>query len=182
MLFEKKEVNKFNGYNSNVAPELLNDELGTARDIMNLRCERVGKLVTRNGYRIAQYGFKDRAIFPDPDYLYKRNGGIIGLGEFTQSHITRDGTDRYLVSYIRSISTAETGERPLDNESGDIRKFPQIKNTAFNFSDREHLAAFIFSPVSNAASGTNTISRDILQRPGTLLPTLSWYVGQQAYE
>ena len=49
MNFEKQEVNKFNGYNSNLAPELLSDEAGTARDIMNMRYERIGKLVTRNG-------------------------------------------------------------------------------------------------------------------------------------
>lgn len=52
MNFEKQEISKFDGFNSNVAPELLKDEMGTARDIMNLRCERIGKLVTRNGYRI----------------------------------------------------------------------------------------------------------------------------------
>ena len=41
-MFTKQEVNKFDGFNAELAPELLKDENGTARDILNLRGEKIG--------------------------------------------------------------------------------------------------------------------------------------------
>lgn len=162
MNFEKQEISKFDGFNSNVAPELLKDEIGTARDIMNLRCERIGKLVTRNGYRICQYGNlvkPDDIDAPSMDTMYRRNGGIIGLGEFSQSHAIAKAVDRYLVSYIRSLSTMDTPYQLL-NEKDDNWKFPQVKNTASSSNYREHLAGFLFSPIPDTASGTLLLSRN----------------------
>ena len=156
MNFEKQEISKFDGFNSNVAPELLKDEAGTGRDIMNFRSERIGKLVTRNGYRICPYGDYDVSTGATPDFhsdmLYRRNGGTIGIGEFSQSHKTSDNTDRYLVNYIRALSTLEAPYTDY-SEDKDYWKFPQRDNTAPNSANREHLSGFIFSPIDDIVTG-----------------------------
>ena len=88
-MFENVTVNKFAGLNSNTAPELIKE--GELKDVDNLRHEKLGKLVNRNG---VQYGLycktetpsgnmlADYPRFASGEYEYYNNRGIIGIGEY----------------------------------------------------------------------------------------------------
>ena len=45
-MFKRFEINKFAGLDCNTSPDLLSDEVGFARDIMNFRMEKIGKMVS----------------------------------------------------------------------------------------------------------------------------------------
>lgn len=98
MPFEKTSITRFAGLNTAVAPELIED--GEARDILNLRMEVVGKLVTRNGSII---GFTHGALPFSLD-----NAGCHGIGEFTLSEKwSAYDTDRFQVYLIDNAGTGK---------------------------------------------------------------------------
>ena len=77
-MFDKLEVNKFEGLYSSVAPEIIKD--GQARDILNFRMEKIGKLVSRDGYVFGL--FTHDATVQDnnavvTDAVFANSGGII---------------------------------------------------------------------------------------------------------
>lgn len=120
-MFRKQEVVAFEGLNSAVAPELIND--GEARDIYNFRMEKIGKLVSRGSYATGLFWDKcsivlNRDLFLSLDICsnpsvvtetprrrdaYINNLGIIGLGEYVlETHWEAADTDRVMVYCIRS--------------------------------------------------------------------------------
>lgn len=117
-MYSKIEVTKFEGLNSTIAPELISD--GQARDIMNLRMEKIGKLVSRNGIIFGlftdphtTYAGKQQAAWPTstpyhPDDYYQNNKGLIGLGEMIlEERWDAIDTDRLMVYVIRSVVNDE---------------------------------------------------------------------------
>lgn len=119
-MFTKQTVISFEGLNSNVAPELLND--GEARDIYNFRMEKIGKLVSRNGYSIGLYAdvcnvmLKPEIFLPVVPCISETIGetdrrrmayiecqGLIGMGEYIlEEHWRAADTDRLMVYYVRT--------------------------------------------------------------------------------
>lgn len=88
-MFENVTVNKFAGLNSNTAPELIKE--GELKDVNNLRHEKLGKLVNRNGVQYGLYcktatpsgnPLADYPRFGTGEYEYFNNRGIIGMGEY----------------------------------------------------------------------------------------------------
>lgn len=115
MSWQKVEVNEFKGLNSTTSPELIAD--GEARDILNFRMEKVGKLVSRDGYKIglfAHHDFNKTAGTVDtahvPNTRYINNLGIIGIGELVLAERwDLLDTDRFMVYAIRSGETDDEG-------------------------------------------------------------------------
>lgn len=124
-MFQPITINKFQGLNSAVAPELI--EVGEARDIYNFRHEKLGKLVSRNGYVYGLFTKPDNVSFLEPaseDYPnyvndpvnagtasryhdaevpYIFNKGFIGIGEYIlDGQIEYLDTDRFMVYVCRS--------------------------------------------------------------------------------
>lgn len=55
MAYEHINITKFDGLNTTAASELIDDTIGTARDIYNFHAEKIGKLYTRDGYLFGLY-------------------------------------------------------------------------------------------------------------------------------
>lgn len=113
-MYGQVRVNKFSGLNSTVAPELIQD--GEARDIMNFRMEKVGKLVSRDGCRVGleidrwndtitevtSLDYKEAAT------AYMINGGIVGMGEMVlEEKWTELDAQRFMVYFIRAEDIAD---------------------------------------------------------------------------
>ena len=84
-MFKRFEINKFAGLDCNTSPDLLSDEVGFARDIMNFRMEKIGKMVSRDGYIIGMTAEKEDETLNISRSFYIKDGGIIGIGEFVLS-------------------------------------------------------------------------------------------------
>lgn len=117
MSFEPIVINKFQGLNSTFAPELL--QVGEARDILNLRQEKIGKLVNRNGVTYGLYTIPDTEDLNLEDYSrlhdgfqdYLENRGVIGIGEYsTDGYFDFCDTDKFMVYAIRSQIAPIVGE------------------------------------------------------------------------
>jgi hypothetical protein len=122
--YKPQIVTQFTGLNSAVAPELIND--GDARDILNFRMEKDGKLVSRNGVYTGLHSFVCEDNDADPaitcatneenimrrkSYLHSR--GILGIGEIVLDgyHSGLD-SDRCMIYAMRSEpSKFYTGDR-----------------------------------------------------------------------
>lgn len=120
MPFEKKTVVKFDGLVNGIRSELIPD--GAARDILNFRFEKLGKLVSRNGVLVGLFTIPDDGSSPitgdlnntdspptvapnqkiqNDVYLY--TAGIIGIGEFVlETKWEAIDTDRLMVYAIKS--------------------------------------------------------------------------------
>lgn len=120
-MFHKQDIITFKGLNSNVAPELIED--GEARDIYNFHHEKIGKLVSRNGYIIGlfadtcinTYVDKINVIAPFCSFdaglaneiaarrsAYINNKGCIGIGELIlENKWDSIDTDRVMVYMVR---------------------------------------------------------------------------------
>lgn len=135
MSYKKVVVDKFVGFNSTVAPELLPD--GAARDILNFRQEKVGKLMSRNGVVI---GLFHSNMYPSatpdftPAWAYYNNKGVVGIGEYVLSEYWAEyDTDRLMVYAVR----AEVNDSFVDYTAG---TFPE--------ETQKYKLAFLFSPVT----------------------------------
>lgn len=154
-MFKRHEVNKFVGLDSNTSPDLLPNEVGTARDIMNFRMEKIGKLVTRDGYMIST--FADYAESVDTSNLpantshahYIHNGGIVGIGEFVLTEKWHD-TEKFMVYYIRTERLTES--MYADLVDADKRMIPNIDN-CYKKDNRTALMSFLFVPMSGKSKG-----------------------------
>jgi hypothetical protein len=172
-MFQKQEVVLFEGLNSSVAPELIKD--GEARDIYNFRMEKIGKLVSRNGYSIGLYSelcsemLERRNPFlsftvcthapilaetPRRRLAYIECQGIIGMGEYVLEDFWVPGdTDRMMVYYIRT-SEANTDYAPLDKINDDFtglfnfKSANTYKNETNPVRDQKRRSMFLLSPMS----------------------------------
>ena len=151
-MFKRFEINKFAGLDCNTSPDLLTDEIGLARDIMNFRMEKIGKMVSRDGYIIGMTA----EVAPAGEFnvsrsFYIKDGGIIGIGEFVLSEYDSTiGTDRLMVYYIRGWITRELLSDEEIAKIDDL-EFPQITN--YSGIAPEHLNAFLFSPCNGTRKG-----------------------------
>lgn len=140
MSYNQINVTKFEGLNSTVAPELISD--GAARDIMNFRMEKVGKLVSRNGIIFGLFTDPTQTLYPDettvtdpwhPDDYYTENKGLIGIGEMILEEVwDLIDTDRLMVYVIRSEKNDE-----FHNTTDDTHA-----------QNRRHKESYLFSPMS----------------------------------
>lgn len=148
MPWSKVNIVKFEGLNSTVAPELIND--GEARDILNFRMEKVGKLVSRDGYVVGLFTDVDTAARISPtvagmEYTtqatcYTQNAGIIGLGEFILSDKWEAlDTDRIMVYVIRGIENTSFKDPDTRSASENTDEFT-----------KRHFECYLFSPVTGA--------------------------------
>lgn len=143
MSYEAIRVVKFKGLNSTVAPELIADE--EARDILNFRMEKVGKLVSRDGYIFGLFtdptvtqnaveGENNDAANDEEDFAYKQyqaleeSHGIIGIGEYILSDTWDEfDTDRFMVYMVRAGND---------------------ESISLDDSKYNHRAAFLFAPMT----------------------------------
>ena len=152
-MFKRFEINKFAGLDCNTSPDLLSDEVGFARDIMNFRMEKIGKMVSRDGYIIGMTAQEeeDGSVNISRSF-YIKNGGIIGIGEFVLSEYDSTiDTDRLMVYYIRGWRIDDKN-CPAYNSTLDDLEFPQIPNYSENTP--EHINAFLFVPTTGSLKGT----------------------------
>ena len=145
MDWEKLNIIKFEGFNSKVSAELIPD--GMARDILNFRMEKVGKLMSRDGYIVGLYiepamavdTSLGKATHLPTDFDnnpaanigcgYASNLGIIGIGEYILSSKWEIlDTDRLMIyairgARLRELLNAETpGEYTVpDDDFGGFR-------------------------------------------------------------
>ena len=90
MNWQKLNINKFEGLNSDVTSSLTSNEVASARDILNFHQEKLGKLVTRQGYIFGLYtnldwvGSRYNVERVQPKHLIV-NQGILGIGEWAFS-------------------------------------------------------------------------------------------------
>lgn len=112
MPIEKVNIPAFEGVNVNLRPDLIKDS--QASEMINLRFNRVGALVNRNG-SIA-YNVPD-ALTAVPAGI--NNKGCVAIGEFVITAIDNDsqdshgyGTDRFMVYALRQ-STIDSGDTEL---------------------------------------------------------------------
>jgi len=137
-MYKDIRVNAFKGLNSNVAPELIAD--GEARDIYNLRMEKVGKLVSRNGYIFGLFAgdpIPDETRYYEGIASYMRCLGIIGIGEMVleEKWITMD-TDRFMVYVIRM------------GDYDDSTINPEVDNTPPTLQLQEYYEHYLFVPIT----------------------------------
>jgi len=162
-MFVKTEVIQFKGYNSNVAPELIDN--GEARDIYNFRMEKIGKMVSRNGYYVGLFAdaCQLNLVLPKPfcdlnpgeegyteglaykaeilkrKNAYINNKGIVGIGELIlSSHWNAIDTDRLMVYFLRFGT----------NDDFDINHKPEYKNEVELNKSQQSFGAFVFSPIT----------------------------------
>ncbi|KKN79171.1 hypothetical protein LCGC14_0341880 [marine sediment metagenome] len=164
-MYAKTSTTKFKGLNSTVAPELIDD--GEARDLLNFRMEKIGKLVTRDRYIV---GLKtDPDLFsilvtrPTPAteqaMSYLVGSGIIGLGELileekwedeldTGGNTVKYGwdTDRVMVYFIRG--------REFTQEERDGVIVPID-------SDKRNRGIYLFSPMTGRYRNKLIINQNI---------------------
>lgn len=112
MPIEKVNIPAFEGVNVNLRPDLIKDS--QASEMINLRFNRVGALVNRNG-SIA-YNVPD-AITAQPAGI--NNKGCVAIGEFIITAVDNDsqdshgyGTDRFMVYALRQ-STIDSSDTEL---------------------------------------------------------------------
>lgn len=112
MPIEKVNIPAFEGVNVNLRPDLIKDS--QASEMINLRFNRMGALVSRNG-SIA-YNIPD-SISAQPAGL--NNKGCVAIGEFVITAIDNDsqgsqgyGTDRFMVYALRQ-STIDSSDTEL---------------------------------------------------------------------
>lgn len=167
-MFRKQEVVAFEGLNSAVAPELIND--GEARDIYNFRMEKIGKLVSRASYATGLYWDKCSIVLDRPIILsysvcqnpnvmietprrrdaYINNLGIIGIGEYVlETFWEAADTDRVMVYYIRSneLNPDYKPINPLDLLQSDDDKATHRNETNPARDQRRH-SMFLLSALT----------------------------------
>jgi len=112
MPIEKVNIPAFEGVNVNLRPDLIKDS--QASEMINLRFNRVGALVNRNG-SIA-YNIPD-SLSAQPAGI--NNKGCVAIGEFVITAIDNDsqgslgyGTDRFMVYALRQ-STIDSSDTEL---------------------------------------------------------------------
>ena len=146
MSYNKFEINAFEGLNAAIAPTLIKDS--QARDILNFRMEKVGKLVTRNGYIYGLFS-KHRPMFLGqlpPNESFFENNGIVGIGELVLSeHWDAIDTDRLMVYAIRSLSADEIFSEKNANA---IEHDPLYRNNVMGEKTKNHYMTFLFSPIT----------------------------------
>jgi hypothetical protein len=149
-MFNNITINKFQGLNTTFAPEML--DVGEARDILNFRHEKIGKLVNRNGVVYGLYTkdenevwtFKDSNRWHDGEFEYIQNNGFCGIGEFiTDGRFDACDTDRFMVYACIGYGEAkDENDLPYPNFEGQPRRFlnflispitGQYTNLIFNF-------------------------------------------------
>lgn len=136
MDYKQIVVDKFAGLNSSIDPSLIKDE--EARDILNLRHEKVGKLTTRDGYSIAlfysplesdgiaQYSFVNAPEYNDlSDYQqvkepqHATESIVDDVAVFTDKYL--DSSNAYFADgAYNGISPNELAVRALLNNQGII--------------------------------------------------------------
>jgi len=136
MSYSKTTVVRFKGLNSTIAPEIIDP--GEARDIMNLRMEKVGKLVSRNGIIFGLFTDPDTSfaganpIAFHPDDYYEQDKGLIGIGEMIlEEKWDAIDTDRLMVYVIRSEP----------NENFGVSGYSGLEST------QRHKEAYLFAPL-----------------------------------
>ena len=154
MSFSKTTVTAFLGLNSTGAPELIND--GEARDICNFRMEKLGKLVSRNGYVIGLFTDIETAALPTRAIPvvsnYAVNGGIVGIGEIILSNKWDVlDTDRMMVYVIRGTknTSAQTWTDSFSGYSG----YDTAGEIPLDVSQR-HFECYLFSPITGQYKNT----------------------------
>jgi len=119
MPFDKKTVVKFDGLVNGIRSELIPD--GAARDILNFRFEKLGKLVSRNGVLIGLFTIpnseettvtgdlgsnKFDEVLPSSrlqNKVYLHSAGIVGIGEFVlEAKWNAIDSDRLMVYAVKS--------------------------------------------------------------------------------
>ena len=112
MSFTKVSSGRFKGLNSTVAPELIDD--GEARDILNFRMEKVGKLVSRNGY---QYGLFTRPCFFDGAFPVNSPCSIGDVPNFENITHNEKMTEheKRTMSYVYSAGCVGINEMVLED-------------------------------------------------------------------
>lgn len=146
MSYQKINIPAFKGLNSQAAPELIED--GEARDILNFRMEKVGKLVNRNGYICGLFATPGYGSFvhgnepqsanvwtiqePPPVPCYTSTRGIIAIGEMGLAEKWDEiDTDRLMVYVVR---TGDIGSFTSDHLEGR--------------SPKTHRVCYLFSPMT----------------------------------
>lgn len=172
-MYNQISVNKFIGLNSNVDPSLIED--GEARDILNLRHEKLGKLVTRNGQSWALFvsnrdTFSDQSITLQSqldelasrvigDHPIDNNSGTmppqnvdpVTHEPLPNSTCTAIDANNYVIQgFMNSRGIVGIGEMVLDTEweeLGTDRFMIYAVRTYYQWSDRA-LMAYLFSPLT----------------------------------
>ena len=133
-MFNNITINKFQGLNNSIAPELLG--VGELRDILNFRHEKIGKLVNRNGVVYGLYTKDENEVnyvptllnnnrFHDAEQEYINNNGFVGIGEYiTDGRFDACDTDKFMVYACIGYGEARDIEGdPYLDEDGETRKF-----------------------------------------------------------
>ena len=160
-MFEKLEINKFEGLYSSVAPEVIKD--GQARDILNFRMEKIGKLVSRDGYIFGL--FTHDITVPDSnssvtDTVFANNGGIIGLGEIILEKKWSDiDTDRLMVYAVRAEKTPELSIGLGDDNYGKYEIGGELP--------KSNCMAYLFSPITGKYANTLMSNADVAATYGS---------------
>lgn len=176
MAWSKVEVNAFSGLNSTVAPELIKD--GEARDILNMRMEHVGKLVSRDGvYLGMEIGvWNDSMPVTVEEYTgdprtqaYMQCHGILGIGEYIlSSKWDTIDTDRLMVYVVR-------GEMVNQSEHDGFNHKEVILMSPMDGKYRNQLIVSQFDTVSDQVDtkpqGVNDSTRQ-LYAPNRAIPGL----------
>lgn len=130
-MYERIEINQFEGLNSDLAVSPKPD-VGLAKDINNLRIEKLGKLVSRNGQ---EFGAYIDQLVTKPDGITMNNGAI-AIGELTLPGVPGDypqfGTTRFMVYYLRYGLTLLNNEKD-ENDYGESVAKGQPKENLANF-------------------------------------------------
>ncbi len=126
MAFRKKHIVHFTGLDANMAPELI--KYSEASDLINFRAEKIGKLVSRSGGRIA-IGFFQEDLASHALTLMTdiRISSVRGIGELILREKWADiDTDRLMVYYVTL-----TGTEP-DQSAGTIAVYLLVPITGSN--------------------------------------------------
>lgn len=168
MEYRKVNITAFEGLDANSRPELIKDT--QASDIENLRFEKLGYLINRNGVQMRRL-LMERTVFSDIKAdLYPI--GAVGIGEFVLekpfgSESTTDGippydganldtltpvsqSDRFMV-YAFRIPTNELGEAMTDSYNE-----PNHSGTGFNPLTWRYKMAYVLSPELGADDWRDT--------------------------
>lgn len=130
-MYNRIEINQFEGLNSELAMSP-KPEIGLAKDINNLRIEKLGKLVSRDGQEFGAYIDK---LITKPDGI-TFNQGAIAIGELTLPGVPEDypqfGSTRFMVYYLRYGLALQNTEKDL-NDYGESVARGKIKENLANF-------------------------------------------------
>lgn len=158
MSIDKINIPAFEGINVNIRADLIKDS--QASEMVNLRFNRLGALVSRNGSVAYNVPFAYTAIPAGID-----NRGCVGIGEFILSSIDNDSldghgynTDRFMVYALRQTGLDSTDDLLPQRHTLLYLMCPMTGAYKNRLTDTLYSKGFVYKDSANGSTYNNRLS------------------------